>query len=57
MRCNYFNGTHCFAIVPQNNNAYKPTDEEQKTLCESDKFNECPRYQAILDILKASKSA
>ena len=55
MRCIYSNGVTCFAGVPNFRTEYKPTEEELKELCNSNNFSECPRYKAVLDILKSRR--
>jgi hypothetical protein len=55
MRCLYLNEIVYFAFVPSFQVEYKTSDKEIKTYCLKMKFVECPRYEAILKILKSTQ--
>lgn len=57
MKCIYFTGTKCLARPINVNLVYKPTTDEQKTLCNYNNFSDCPRYRAYLEYLKAKSNS
>ena len=56
MKCIYFTGTICKAKPNISSSLdYTPTEEEKENYCNNLKFSTCPRYDAILDYIKAVK--
>jgi hypothetical protein len=53
MRCIFLDGGNCKAIPPNVGNLYKPDEKEKTDFCNSNKFEQCPRFIAIIDYLKA----
>jgi hypothetical protein len=53
MQCIYFDGAKCLAHPPRDCLVYKPDNEEEKKLCQSDQFKNCARYGAFIEYLQA----
>jgi len=54
MDCGYFvNGDCTVPPFGAHGHYYKPTEEEKKQFCKSEKFNTCPRFTAYQNHLKA----
>jgi hypothetical protein len=57
MRCIFYTGEKCEATPPGGRFVYEPDEKEKNEFCNSMKFQECPRYDAFMDYLKAIKSS
>jgi hypothetical protein len=56
MKCVYFDGTKCrIKVVSSPIFDYTPNKKEKEDYCENLKFSTCPRYDAILDFLRAGQ--
>jgi hypothetical protein len=53
MRCIHFDGENCMAFIGPTRLSYKPTEEEQTSLCNNREFRSCPRLMALIEHLKA----
>ena len=58
MQCIYLSGGHCMAEPIRSSmlDPYKPTEEDQKALCITSDFDECPRFEAFQDHLEKARS-
>jgi len=54
MKCIFLDGEECKATPPNVQKIYKPNEKEKTNFCNSDKFEQCPRFVAIIDYLKAT---
>ena len=55
MRCIYSDGKNCYAnpFLSKPSLNYQPNEEEIKTLCNSIKFFDCPRFKAFIEVLQS----